>query len=39
MWRLMTVSFDDFGTTTEFICELCMRVLVVGPGGVYPPMA
>lgn len=37
MWRVTSVSFDDFGTTTEFICQLCMEVLVVGPGEAYPP--
>jgi hypothetical protein len=36
MWRMLSMSFDDRGALTEYVCDLCQEHLEIGPGGVHP---
>ena len=36
MWRLGEVVFKEDGSWSEYRCELCPGVLMVGPGGQHP---
>lgn len=36
MWRLKAVTFDTDGAHSEYECELCGVLLLVGPKGRHP---
>lgn len=40
VWRFAGAQLGPGAvTTTEYVCERCPAVLLVGPGGTHPPTA
>lgn len=35
MWRYLSATYSDH-PVTEYVCELCLEHLLVGPGEVHP---